>query len=249
MKLNSCVLNFSLSIFLLLSLTAPASADRWSNEFYSQSVYLHRFGNPVTQNRVIVAKEMKSYDVYLGAWFEHDSKSDGDVTYTDSQISPLIGIRSSAMGNEWMFSRFFAETRLVHRTRSFFDDRERTTFEARGGLLGYGMKMWDESLFLENYYSAFYTRLYNDRFIFQGWARQGIRLVKHLEFFNEIFLDTFDFTRDADSTFDLRPGVRLRYDFAGGGVQLIHQRLHHFSNLEFSGRNESRTSLVFGYYW
>ena len=61
MKLNSSVLNFSLSIFLLLSSVAPASANQWTNEIYSQSVYLHRFGNPVTQNRVIVAKEMKSY--------------------------------------------------------------------------------------------------------------------------------------------------------------------------------------------
>ena len=233
----------------MLTFTAPASADRWSKEIFSQSVYLHRFGNPVTQNRVIVAKESQRFDVYLGAWFEHDSKSNADVTYTDSQISPLVGIRSRSLGNEWMFSRFFAETRLVHRTRSFFDDRARTTYEVRGGLLGYGMKLWNDTFFLENYYSAFYTRLYNDRFIFQGWARQGLRFVKHLEFFNEFFLDTFDLTRDTDSSFDLRPGVRLRYDFAGGGIQLIHQRIHHFSNLEFSGRNESRTSLVVGYYW
>lgn len=234
---------------MLFAFIAPAKADRWSKEIFSQSVYLHRFGNPVTQNRVIVANERENFDTYFGAWFEHDRKSDAEVTYTDSQISPLLGIRTRAFGNEWMFTRAFAEARLVHRTRSFFDDRERTTYEARGGLLGYGLKVWKDFYFIENYYSAFYTRLYNDRMIFQGWARQGLRFFGHFEVLNEVFVDTFDFTRDSDSTFDLRPGVRLRWDFSGGGIQLLHQRLHHFSNLEFSGRNESRTSLVFGFYW
>lgn len=249
MNIKRILFNFFLRTFTILSYCGVVNAADWQGEFYSQNVYLHKYKNMVSQNLLTLAKDLGELETYGGLWFEHDDKTDAKESYVDAQVSPLLGLRSKVFGNEWMYSRAFTEGRLVHRTKPFPDDRVRTTYEARAGIVGYGLKLWDSPFFLENYYSLFYTRLYGDRIIFQGWARQGLRFFKHWEILNEFFVDTFDFTRDSDATYDLRPGVRFRYDFKGGSLQLIHQRLHHFSNLSFSGRNESRTTLVIGYYW
>jgi len=117
------------------------------------------------------------------------------------------------------------------------------TYDVRGGLVGYGYQSWN-SFFFENYYAFFYTRLYGERFIFQGWSKKGIRVLNHLDLFNEFLADTFDLTRDTDSTFDARPGVRLEYRMKGAVIQLLHQWIYHFSNIKFSGRSEQRSTLV-----
>jgi len=249
MNIKRIFFNLFLRTFITFLCCGVTNAADWQREFYSQNVYLHKYKNLVTQNLLTISKDAGVLETYGGVWFEHDDKTDAKESYVDAQISPLVGLRSKVFGNEWMYSRIFAETRLVHRTKPFPDERARTTYEARGGVVGYGLKLWDSPFFLENYYSLFYTRLYGDRIIFQGWARQGLRFLKHFEVLNEFFVDTFDLTRDSDATYDLRPGIRFRYDFKGGSFQLIHQRLHHFSNLSFSGRNESRSTAVLGYYW
>lgn len=248
MILKKHLLNLSLSACALI--LPSAKADVWLKEFYSQTVMLHQYAdNPITQNKFSLIREGKNLDWYAGVWFDHDVQSDADQTYTDAQISPLIGLRSKVFGNEWMYSRFFLEGRLVHRTKAFVDERPRTTYELRPGLMGYGLKLWENRFFLENYYALFFSRLYDERVIFQGWARQGIRVWKPIELFNEIFADTFDLTRDTDASFSLRPGIRLRWDFEKGSFQLLHQRIHHFTNLDFNGRNESRSTLVLGVLW
>lgn len=249
MKLKTILFNLTLSTLVMLKVLTVANASEWRTELFSQNVYLHKYNNPITQDQLTVYYKLKHFESYGGVWFETDKKSDAEVTYTDAQISPLLGLRSHVFGNDWILNRLFAETRLIHRTKPFFDDRVRTTYEIRGGILGYGDKRFKNSFFFENYYAFFYTRLYGERGIFQGWARQGYALHKHFEIINEIFADTFDLTRDNDATFDWRPGARLRLDLDRGTFQLIYQRLYHFSNVDISGRNESRTTLVIGYYW
>lgn len=234
-------------IFTLLTIPA-LGATTWNYEVYSQTVFLKKFDNVVTQNRVIALNSFEDFQFYGGLWWEGDQKTGPKEAFTDSQLSPLAGIQSRLVGSDWLYSRLFFEGRFVHRTTSFPDDRERSAYEVRAGALGYGLWESEKKLFLENYYALFYTRLYGDRLIFQGWSKQGARIGKHFDIFNEVFVDTFDLTRDSDASFDLRPGLRASWRFSQGTVQLMHQWLHHFSNLEFSGRNEQRTTLVFGLY-
>ena len=240
-----------LTLKFLLILTVSARGSEFSTELYSQTVYLHRFENPITQNRLSVVRSSQNSHIepYAGVWWDHDRKTNGDEAFTDAQVAPHIGARSKIFGPSFLSSRIFGEGRYVYRTKAFPDDRVRSTYELRGGLLGYGLHDFRNQMFVENYYALFYTRLYENRVIFQGWLRQGIRLPFDFDIFNEIFFDTFDQTRGRDGTLDLRPGLRFQKNFKSGGVQLIHQRLHHFTNLEYAGRNESRTTLVVGWYW
>lgn len=228
----------------LLSISAFAEG-----EFYSQTVYLHKFDNPITQNKLSLTKSLQNYDLYGGLWFDTDQKTDADEAFTDAQVSPLVGMRSKVFGPDWLWSRLTLEARLVHRIKSFPDDRARTTYEFRPGILGYGIKRFSNPVFIENYYAAFYSQLYGKKLIVQGWGRQGLRFYEHFDLFNEVFVDTFDQTRDRDGTLDLRPGGRLLWQFRGGSVQLLHQFLYHFTNLEFAGRSEARSTLVVGLYW
>lgn len=222
-----------------------------SVELYSQTVFLHKFRNPISQNRLSVFKSSQNshYEPYAGVWWDHDRKSDSEETFTDAQVSPFAGLRSKIWGPSVLSSRAFGEARFVHRTKAFADERAKNTYEIRGGFLGYGLHHFTERFFIENYYALFYTRLYDSRIIFQGWLRQGADLGLGFDIFNEIFFDTFDQTRGRDGTLDLRPGIRFQKKFSSGAIQLLHQRLHHFSNLDFSGRNESRTTLVVGWYF
>ena len=214
-----------------------------SLDFFSQTVHLEKFNNIVTQSRLRLLQKHTQFDLYAGIWWDDDQRTNKKEAYTDSQFTPLVGVQSQIYGNAWMYSRLFLEGRQVNRLGDFPDDRPRATYDVRGGLIGYGFKSWD-ALFFENYYAFFYTRLYGERFIFQGWSKQGVRVLNHLDFFNEFLGDTFDLTRDTDSTFDARPGVRLEYRMSGFTVQLLHQWIYHFSNLEFSGRSEQRSTLV-----
>ncbi|HLT22197.1 MAG TPA: hypothetical protein VKZ84_02100, partial [Bacteriovoracaceae bacterium] len=143
---------------------------------------------------------------------------------------------------------FFLESRYVHRTKSFTDDRPKEEYEVRFGLMGHRLLHLNQLFFVENYYAFFFSRMYSERFIFQGWAKQGVR-IKFLDIFSEAFWDTFDQTRSQDATFDWRPGLRVHHTYKNFHVQLIHQWLHHFSNLSFSGRNEHRSTLVMAYYF
>lgn len=212
-------------------------------DFFSQTVNLKKFQNIVTQNRLRVLESKENLDLYLGLWWDDDQRTNKKEAYTDSQFSPLVGIQSKLLGNSWMYSRAFFEGRQVNRLGDFPDDRARATYDLRAGLLGYGFKNWD-AFFFENYYAFFYTRLYGERFILQGWSKQGLRFFEHFDLFNEFLVDTFDLTRDTDSTFDLRPGLRVEYRMKNFTVQLLHQWIHHFSNIKFSGRNEQRSTLV-----
>lgn len=233
----------------LLLYMASTTVHAVSGEFFSQTVYLHKFGNPVTQNKIVLTKSLQSFEIFSGLWFDHDKKTDASQVFTDAQVAPLAGVRTKVFGPSWLYSRFNVEGRWVYRTKSFTDDRARSTYEFRPGLLGYGLKEFQSPLFIENYYAVFYSHLYGSRMIAQGWARQGLRFFNHIDVLNEVFFDTFDLTRDSDGTADLRPGVRVFHQFEKGSVQLLGQYLYHFSNLEFSGRNEYRTTLVFGLYF
>lgn len=217
-------------------------------EFYSQTVYLHKFHNPITQNRLILRKTFQTWDIYGGLWLDQDRKTNKDASFTDSQVSPLLGIHSHVYGLPWLYSRFFLEGRWVNRTESFPDKRMKSTYELQGGLIGYGLLRLNSSFFLEQYYAAFFSRLYGEKFIFQGWSKQGFRFWNRLDFFNEVFVDTFDQTRDRDGTLDLRPGVRVLHHFKEGSIQLMHQSVYHFTNINFAGRSEGRTTFVLGLY-
>lgn len=236
-------------ILILSILFIPTLGYSWRGEIYSQTTYLHKYKNPISQNKISFLNECFKHECYVGAWLDFDEKTGPKNVYTDSQFSPLAGIQSSIFGNEWLYSRYFLEGRYVQRLEAFTDDRVKQTYDLRAGFLGYGLKKFNGDLFLENYYALFFTRLYNEKIILQGWSKQGIRLFDHFDLYNEIFGDTFDQTRDRHGTLDLRPGVRAVWGFKGGTVQLLHQWLYHFTNLEFAGRSEERSTLVVGLYW
>lgn len=220
-----------------------------NGDFYSQTIYLHKYKNPISQNKITIKKKLFQTEVFTGLYIDQDRKTNVSETFTDAQVSPLAGIQSHVFGPSWLYSRAFIEGRFVYRTVSFTDARPRETYEIRSGLLGYGIKVFPTNIFLENYYSLFFTRLYGEKVISQGWARQGYRIIGNFEILNEVFFDSFDQTRDRDGTFDLRPGLRYIFKLPQGSLQLLHQYLHHFTNLEFSGRNEHRSSLVIGLYF
>jgi len=233
-----------LKIFCLLAISISFPlAHGVELDFFSQTVHLKKFNNIVTQNRFRVLQNNSQYDLYAGIWWDEDQRTNDREAFTDSQFSPLIGVQSRVYGNEWIYSRLFLEGRQINRLGDFPDDRERATYDIRAGLIGSGLKSWD-LFFFENYYAFFYTRLYGERFIFQGWSKQGMRFLNHFDVFNEFLGDTFDLTRDTDSTFDARPGIRLEYRMSGLTIQLLHQWIYHFSNIELSGRSEQRSTLV-----
>lgn len=236
-------------IYLLLFSCWMSVTWAVEGELYSQTVYLHKFNNVVTQNKLVLRKNLKAMDIYGGMWLDQDQKTGADIAYTDAQISPLAGVRSDVFGTTALYSRLFLEGRWVNRTVSFPDDRVKSTYEVQGGLIGYGIKNFTSDFFLEQYYALFFSRLYGEKIILQGWSKQGFNLGNYLDLFNEIFVDTFDQTRERDGTLDLRPGVRLEHRFEQATIQLMHQYLYHFTNIEFAGRNEARTTLVVGLSW
>lgn len=231
-------------VFLVLLLPLVARAQ-WQSESFVQGVHLHKFDNTILQGFVHTQREHSWGMAYVGAWFDQDQKTTGQGVFTDSQVSPLIGLKSQLLAEQFVPSRLFVEIRAVLRTEAFPDQRDRFAGEARGGLLGYDRLNPTSYLFFEHYYALFYTHLYNSRVIFQGWSKQGVSF-GNWDLFNEIFVDTFDFTRGQDATTDLRPGVRWSLRREKFTLQLLHQYLHHFSNLNFAGRSEQRSTLVFG---
>lgn len=229
--------------YLWLVLSYSFLAHGVDLDFFSQTVHLKKFNNIVTQNRLRLLQRNTQYDFFAGIWWDDDQRTNKKEAYTDSQFTPLLGVQSQIFGNNWMYSRLFLEGRQVNRLGSFPDDRPRATYDVRTGVVGYGLQNLNV-FFFENYYAFFYTRLYGERFIFQGWSKQGIRILNHFDFFNEFLADTFDLTRDTDSTFDARPGVRFEYRMKGLTIQILHQWIYHFSNIKFSGRSEQRSTLV-----
>lgn len=233
--------------YILFSVLSCISLPIWgiSYDFYSQTVSLYKFNNVVTQNRMRALSERSHYELYAGIWWDDDQRTGKKEAFTDAQISPLVGIQSKLFGNNWMYSRAFAEGRQINRLGPFPDDRKMQSYDVRVGFIGYGLQEY-QNIFVENYYAFFYTRLYGDRLILQGWSKQGIKFGR-LSFFNELMIDTFDFTRDSDASFDARPGIRFEYRLSNFTLQLLHQWIYHFSNIRFSGRNEQRSTLVIAF--
>lgn len=227
----------------------PTYAVDWNFDLYSQTTFLHKFNNPISQTRLLTKTKFVGHEFYVGLFVDQDKKTKSTEAYTDAQVSPLLGFQSLVFGNEWLYNRYFVEGRSVNRTTSFPDDRVKSTYEFRSGLIGYGKKDLKQEFFIENYYALFFTHLYGSRVILQSWARQGRYLFLNLDIFNEFFLDTFDQTRNSEASFDLRPGIRYQYRYKAFSLQLIHQYLYHMSNLNISGRNEHRSSLVLGLYY
>jgi hypothetical protein len=230
--------------FLLVLFAGPLLAQ-WRSESFIQSVHLHKFDNTIIQGFVHTQKEFTWGTPYVGMWIDQDKKTAADGVFTDSQVAPLIGIKSHLYFVNILPTKFFIETRAVLRTEEFPDGRDRGAIELRPGLLGYDKIDFKSAFFLEHYYALFYTQLYDSRIIFQGWSKQGLSY-KSFDLFNEVFADTFDFTRGQDATVDLRPGIRWTYRFQEFAFQLIHQQLYHFSNLAFAGRSEARSSAIIG---
>ncbi len=231
-------------IFFLNFISLTASAQ-WRTESFMQAVHLHKFDNTIVQGFVHTQREHSWGAPYFGVWVDQDQKTSGQGVFTDSQVSPLMGVKTIPYVQDILPTRLFAEFRAVVRTEDFPDKRQRFTGEARTGLIGYDKLNVTSFVFFEHYYSLFYTHLYNSRVILQGWSKQGINY-DSWDIFNEVFFDTFDFTRGQDATFDLRPGVRWSLRGEKFTLQLMHQYLHHFSNLNFAGRSEQRSSLVVG---
>lgn len=232
-------------IFLLLGLFSGSALSQWQTESFMQAVHLHKFDNTIVQGFVHTQREHSWGIPYVGVWFDQDQKTPGGGVFTDSQVSPLVGLKTNIYAQNILPTRLFVEFRAVVRTEDFPDERQRFTGEARTGLLGYDKLNLKSFLFLEHYYALFYTHLYNSRVIFQGWSKQGVSY-HSWDLFNEFFIDTFDFTRDQDATVDLRPGIRWSLRREKYTLQLMHQYLYHFANLNFAGRTEHRSTVVLG---
>lgn len=230
---------------LMLSFLSQRAHSQWKTESFMQGVHLHKFDNTILQGFVHAQREHSWGTPYVGVWFDQDQKTSAQGVFTDSQASPLIGVKTKPYVQDVLPTMLFVEFRAVMRTEDFPDGRERFTGEARAGLLSYDKLNLTSFVFLEHYYALFYTHLYNSRVIFQGWNKQGINY-KSFDLFNEVFADTFDFTRGQDATVDLRPGLRWSLRGDKFSLQLMHQYLYHFSNLSFAGRNEHRSTVVLG---
>lgn len=205
--------------------------------FYGQSVHLARYENIITQGFLRLDNQKQGFDLYAGIYYDNDTSSDEKITYTDKQASPFLGIQSKLILKT---SRFYAEVRDVNRLGEFPDDREINTYELRPGLLGYNRTFYS-NFFTEWYYNLFYSKLYDEKFIFQGWHKNGIKL-GWLHFFNEILADSFDFTKQEQFTVDARPGLRMEYQSNKILIQLMSQYL---IPIDHSGRQkEIRSTLV-----
>jgi hypothetical protein len=232
-------------LFFILFFHSNTTLAHWQTESFTQAVHLHKFDNTIVQGFVKTQRVHSWGAPYVGVWFDQDQKSASQGVFTDSQVSPLLGFKTNSYAEDILPSNFFVEFRAVLRTEVFPDQRQRFTGEGRGGILGYDKFNPNSYFFLEHYYALFYTHLYNSRVIFQGWSKQGFS-VGSWDVFNELFADSFDFTRGQDATLDLRPGVRWSLRGEKFTLQLMHQYLHHFSNLNFAGRSEQRSTLVLG---
>ena len=226
-----------IKIILAVLLFTSVAHGKLTTSFYHQSVYLEKYTDLINQGQFKVLKSHEHYDLYLGLNYDFDNKSDKTVTYTDQQINPLIGMQSKV----YWYSKLFSEYRGVYRQGEFFDDRTKTTNDLRVGVLGYNKINYDKA-FQEFYYVIFYSSLYNDQVILQGWHKHGLML-NGFDLFNELYVDSFDITKSRQFTTDLRPGVRFSKRFSQSSIQLLFQRL---IPIDQSGRsNESRATLVY----
>lgn len=235
-------------VFLLLFFPNLVQAQ-WTSETFFQVVHLHKFDDTILQGFVHTGKDVGPVRVYGGVWIDQDTKTGKKEAYTDAQVSPLLGAKGPLWLKNILPSRAFTELRYVQRTVTFPDERPHSDWEARAGLLGYDFVPFKSPFFLEHYYALFYSRMYDDRLLLQGWTRQGLRFAEHFDVFNEFLADTFDQSRGQDATVDLRPGVRLHWRQGTFSAAVLHQYIHHFSNLAFAGRSEQRTTLVVGHSW
>lgn len=223
-------------IGFLLILTNSARAD-FKASLYHQSVNIPKYENVISQGFLRLDYQEESYDIYGALYYDTDTQSDKDQTYTDKQISPALGIQSKILVFN---SRVYGEIRDVNRQGKFSDERSNKDSEARFGAIGYDMKSYS-SLFTEWYYNLFYSKLYDDQIILQAWHKHGFTY-KYFSVFNEILIDSFDLTKQEQSTVDTRPGLRLQLKTNSYLIQLLTQYLIPIDN---SGRdNEIRSTLV-----
>ena len=212
---------------------------------YAQDVYLEKYENNIFQGILRIDFFQDNFDYYVGLYYDDDTKSNGQITYTDQQISPLIGIQSKLLFPSFP-TRLFIEARDVNRIGSFPDNRAQQDNEVRIGSLGYNFTNFGKTNFFnEYYYALFYSHLYDQKILVQGWDKIGYRLSSdyyHLDLFNELLGDSFDLTKQEQMTADFRPGMRLQMVKRHLNVQLL---LQHLIPIDESGRpNENRATLV-----
>jgi hypothetical protein len=216
---------------------ASASAEIGLS-YYHQMVHLGNSGNTISQGLFRVNFQSDYYRLYAGLYLDTDTQSNNDITFTDQQVSPLVGIESKVK----IYSRLYAEVRDINRVGEFPDNRASQTDELRFGAIGYNYEIYNSLIFTEWYYNVFFSHLYDDKFIIQFWHKHGFSY-GNLSLFNELLVDSFDLTSDASSVKDFRPG--LRYKYSGNSHYSIQFLIQHTIPIDEKDRKqETRGSLI-----
>lgn len=228
---------FSIFCFALYTTQSAHATQNTSIEWFHQSVNLARYANNISQGFLRAINKNKWGESYIGVAYDLDNKSNDLVTYTDKQVSPILGHQSKVLFQSF---RTYFEVRDVNRLGGFPDNRASQDNELRFGSLGYDIK--HSSLFFnEWYFNFFYSQLYDHKSIFQGWNKTGLRW-KQWDIFNEILVDSFDFTKQEQFTVDARPGIRFQKRYNQVTIQIFTQKV---IPIDHSGRQqETRSTLV-----
>lgn len=239
----------------VFALTSPQSyAGRFNLNIFSQTVYLGDAKDLITQNVVRGEYTWKEWlgNTYAGVYYDNDTKSDATITYTDKQLSPLIGHQTP-----YLFGipvRFYTEFRKVDRIGDFWDRRKDKTSDIRAGFLGYDFVDFKHQ-FLEWYGTFFYTSLYDHDFILQAWIKHGKRFgiskVEGVAFdiLHELNADRNQFIKNNNGYYNYRPGLRFGIFKEGFQLSLLQSYSISLSKNDYERPNEWRTLLVYAHYF
>jgi hypothetical protein len=226
----------------------PMAAEAWI-DYFSQTIYLEESQNLLTQQRILWGGEVSTLRPYLGLALEKDSKTNSSAAFIDSQLTPLVGVQSELFFYPKFPLRFFSEVKRLYRLGDFPDQRKDEDWDLRFGGLGSGEYDFKE-FFLSHYFSLYFTHLYSDRFIAEGWSRQGKKLDEVLSVFHELHWDSYDLEYDRDVSVDSRPGVKGVWHPFDPAITLeaLGQYVYRWTNYKGSDRDEWRATLVFALY-
>lgn len=245
--MKALFLNTFLAIFTL-AVAPKVNASYWI-DYYGQNVWLGNASNLIVQHRVLLGKEFSWLRPYAGLLLDEDGQTDSQRAFTDSQVAALVGVQTPLFFYPTFPLRAFVETRYVNRLGSFPDARKKQDWEGRFGVLGSGRYDFDHNLFLAHYFAVFYTRLYGERVISEGWWRQGYKLSSWASAFHELYVDSYDLQYDRELSFDSRPGVAATFTLENGlYIESSFQYIRHWNEVSVRGKDDWRVNLIFALY-
>ncbi len=217
---------------VLSLLSAPTNALAASMDLYSQSTYLPKIQDVVTDHHIhYTAKKFNdSLKAYLGVALSQDSRSNGSVTWNDNHLSPLIGLKLQSPAGP---AAFFAEYRQTLRVTAHQSPQAFREADIRAGALAYQWWQlgWDDmeatpevALFDESYGEAVFSSRLGQNVFFSGWSKLGLRnsFVRgfHLDGYLEGLASADRFGIDYGNLFHAAAGTRLSTRAGPVGAQI-----------------------------